>query len=91
MAIGRSRHVGRLQSKLFDHYTFLGNCPPTPPLSKHFDHYTFLGDCPPTLPLGQPFALIEVSIDVGLGEEWVGSFHETYNDPIVQMLAQNSK
>ena len=22
--------------KLADHYTFLGNCPPTPPLSQHF-------------------------------------------------------
>ena len=22
-------------SEIFDHYTFLGNCPPTPPLSQH--------------------------------------------------------
>ena len=22
--------------KVPDHYTFLGNCPPTPPLSQHF-------------------------------------------------------
>ena len=22
-------------SEIFDHYTFLGNCPPTPPLSRH--------------------------------------------------------
>ena len=22
--------------EIWDHYTFLGNCPPTPPLSQHF-------------------------------------------------------
>ena len=23
-------------STVYDHYTFLGNCPPTPPLGQHF-------------------------------------------------------
>ena len=28
--------VPRDLTKFKDHYTFLGNCPPTPPLSQHF-------------------------------------------------------
>ena len=29
-------HVTPSQLKIDAHYTFLGNCPPTPPLSQHF-------------------------------------------------------
>ena len=28
--------VTKLRMENWDHYTFLGNCPPTPPLSQHF-------------------------------------------------------
>ena len=40
------------------------------------DHYMFLGNCPPTLFLSQHFAQSENSVNVGLGEGYVGSFPE---------------
>ena len=29
-----NKHISKVKNP--DHYTFLGNCPPTPPLSQHF-------------------------------------------------------
>ena len=43
------------------------------------DHHTFLGDCPPTPPLSQNY--FSLGQNVGLGEGYVLSFPETYNDP----------
>ena len=48
------------------------------------DHYAFLRNCPPT-PSPKPTFCPkwDVSVNVGLGEGYVGSFPETYNDPPV--------
>ena len=43
---------------------------------------TFLGNCQPTPPLSQHLThTSHLRQNVGLGEGWVGSFPETYNDP----------
>jgi len=40
------------------------------------DQFSFMRNCPPIPPSSQHFA---VSVDVNLGEGYVGSFPETYN------------
>ena len=48
------------------------------------DHYTFLGDCPSDPSPKPKLTLIITSHlgqNVGLGEGYVCSFPETYNDP----------
>ena len=46
------------------------------------DRYTFLRNWSLTPLLSQHFSLTEkLSVNVGLGEGYVGSFPETYNDP----------
>ena len=55
----------------WNHYTSLGNCPPTPPLGQHFalsENNRTQNTC------------WEVSDNVGLGEGYVGSFPETNKD-----------
>ena len=46
------------------------------------DRHTFLGNCPPTPPRKPTLcSKWDLSVNAGLGEGWVGSFPETYNDP----------
>ena len=35
----KRRKLGRRRAASFDHYRFLGNCPPTPPLSQQYSFF----------------------------------------------------
>ena len=46
------------------------------------DYYTFLGNCKLKLPTYPSLSLTcHLGQNVGLGEGWVGSFPDMYNDP----------